>query len=117
MMKYIVIIGLLFPFGIAAQTISGKVTNNIKEPLVGANVYWQGTSVGVTTGVDGEFEIPLENLEPTIKHHSSRVAKKENTVQTNKELKVEIADEPKEEMVMVLIKPEERTSSYQIRPD
>ena len=25
--------------------------------------------------------------------------------------------EPKEEMVMVLIKPEERTSSYQIRPD
>jgi outer membrane receptor for ferrienterochelin and colicin len=62
MMKYIVIIGLLFPFGIAAQTISGKVTNNKKEPLVGANVYWQGTAVGVITGDDGEFEIPLENI-------------------------------------------------------
>jgi len=50
--------------------------------------------------IKSAFEIPLENLEPTIKHHSSRVAKKENTVQTNKELKVEIADEPKEEMEM-----------------
>jgi len=39
MKKYIFIVGLLFPFGISAQTILGKVTNDKKEPLVGANVY------------------------------------------------------------------------------
>ena len=61
MIKYIFIIGLLFPFALSAQSISGKVTNNKKEPLIGASVYWSGTTTGVTTGSKGEFKISVKN--------------------------------------------------------
>jgi outer membrane receptor for ferrienterochelin and colicins len=51
------IAGLLFPVVVSAQNISGKVTTLNKAPLTGASVYWHGTSMGVTTGEKGEFEI------------------------------------------------------------
>ncbi len=62
MKKYIFIVGLLFPFGISAQNISGKVTNDKKEPLIGASVYWLGTTIGVPTGSNGEFEISAKDI-------------------------------------------------------
>ncbi len=40
-----------------AQSISGIVTNNKKEPLIGASVHWPGTTSGVTTNSKGEFKI------------------------------------------------------------
>lgn len=55
-------VGLLFPFGISAQSISGTVTNVKKEPLVGASVHWLGTSIGVITGNQGEFEISAKEI-------------------------------------------------------
>lgn len=62
MKKYIFIVGLLFPFCISAQTILGKVTNDKKEPLIGASVYWLGTTIGVITGNKGEFEISVKDI-------------------------------------------------------
>lgn len=62
MKKYIFIVGLLFPMAISAQKISGKVTNNKKEPLRDASVYWLGTTIGVTTDHNGEFELPVKNI-------------------------------------------------------
>ena len=62
MKKYIFIVGLLFPFGISAQNILGKVTNDKKEPLIGASVYWLGTTIGVSTGNKGEFEISAKDI-------------------------------------------------------
>lgn len=59
MIKYIVLIGLLLPIGLVAQSLSGKVTDNYNRPLVGAGVYWQGTTIGATCGADGRFEIPM----------------------------------------------------------
>ena len=56
------IVGFLCPFWVLGQTILGKVTNHKKEPLIGASVYWQGTSVGVLTGEKGEFEISFQNM-------------------------------------------------------
>jgi outer membrane receptor for ferrienterochelin and colicin len=47
---------------VSAQTISGKVTNDKNEPLTGATVYWQGTSLGVLTGDNGEFEISAKDI-------------------------------------------------------
>jgi len=57
MKKYIFIVGLLFPYGLLAQTILGKVTNEQKEPLIGANIYWLNTIIGTTAGLKGEFEL------------------------------------------------------------
>ena len=42
--------------GMHAQ-ISGVVLDEHGEPLVGANVYWSGTGVGVATDVEGNFTL------------------------------------------------------------
>ncbi len=40
----------------------GTVLDDKGEPLVGANVYWAGTSVGVATDIDGRFKLePVES--------------------------------------------------------
>ena len=62
-MKYI--IAILVTIGFAAtitaqNTIKGSVfeeQNGRKMPIIGANVYWEGTTVGVVTDFDGNFEI------------------------------------------------------------
>jgi len=62
MKKYIFIVGLLFPYALAAQNILGKVTNYKKEPLTSASVYWLGTTIGVTTNTKGDFEISMKEI-------------------------------------------------------
>ena len=42
--------------GVRAQ-ISGVVLDEHGEPLVGANVYWENTGVGVATDLDGNFTL------------------------------------------------------------
>ncbi|MFC4817052.1 TonB-dependent receptor [Flavobacterium sp. GCM10023249] len=50
---------LLFFFSVSAlaqnQTVSGKIIDNKERPLVGANVYIDGTYDGATTNEKGEF--------------------------------------------------------------
>jgi outer membrane receptor for ferrienterochelin and colicin len=62
MKKYIFILGLLFPYGISAQKISGKVTNDKKEPIIGARIYWLGTAIGENTDNLGSFEISAKDI-------------------------------------------------------
>ncbi len=46
--------------GVRAQ-VTGVVLDGSGEPLVGANVYWAGTTVGVATDFEGQFTImPLK---------------------------------------------------------
>ena len=51
-----VLIGILTVITSQAQ-ISGVVLDEHGEPLVGANVYWAGTGVGVATDLDGNFTL------------------------------------------------------------
>ena len=37
--------------------VSGVVLDDHGEPLIGANVYWAGTGIGVATGIDGDFTL------------------------------------------------------------
>lgn len=54
---YIHIIGLLLlSLSVHAQ-VSGVVLDEHGEPLVGANVYWAGTGVGMATDLDGAFTL------------------------------------------------------------
>lgn len=41
----------------AAESVSGMVSDAAGEPLVGAEIVWQGTGVGTVADVDGFFEI------------------------------------------------------------
>ena len=58
-MKKIILtlIVLVLPFVWAAAHAWGTVLDDKGEPLVGANVYWAGTSVGVATDIDGRFQL------------------------------------------------------------
>lgn len=58
-MKYTLSVLLLFLsfFGNAQETIKGKVVDTNNQPLLGANVFWQNTSIGASTDVNGEFSI------------------------------------------------------------
>jgi len=59
MKKLSLVVGLmLFCIGsIMAQTVSGSVTDQNGEPLLGASVLVKGTSVGTVTDLDGNYTI------------------------------------------------------------
>ena len=42
---------------VAQETIKGVVLDEQNAPLVGANVYWDGTQIGTSTDIDGAFEL------------------------------------------------------------
>ena len=48
---------IVLPFVWAQAHAWGTVLDDKGEPLVGANVYWAGTSVGVATDMDGRFQL------------------------------------------------------------
>ncbi|MEL6719190.1 MAG: carboxypeptidase-like regulatory domain-containing protein [Bacteroidota bacterium] len=62
MKNSLVTVCLFLSFGLSAQIISGKVTNEQSEPLVGANIYWSGTNIGVSTDERGVFQISSEKI-------------------------------------------------------
>lgn len=62
MKKYLFIIGMLCPYVLFAQMITGKVTNNKKQPLKGASVHWLGTTIGIATNDLGEFTIDAKDI-------------------------------------------------------
>lgn len=44
-----------------SQVITGKINDTENSPVIGANVYWKGTTIGTTTDQHGSFEIdPVE---------------------------------------------------------
>ncbi len=45
----------------AQQNVSGLVTDTQGNPLPGVNVSIQGTSIGVSSDFDGNFQINAEN--------------------------------------------------------
>ncbi len=61
----ILLLILLFPFVLSAQNmVSGHVfelQQNKKEPIIGANVYWAETTIGVSTNELGQFHLPYKD--------------------------------------------------------
>ena len=56
--KIILVVFLVVqPWVWASAHAWGTVLDDKGEPLVGANVYWAGTTVGVATDVDGRFQL------------------------------------------------------------
>jgi outer membrane receptor for ferrienterochelin and colicin len=63
---YIFIVGLLFPYALFSQSIVGQVTNENNEPLIGANVFWENTTIGTTTDIKGEFRLSTKAILPKL---------------------------------------------------
>ncbi|MDT8346453.1 MAG: carboxypeptidase-like regulatory domain-containing protein [Flavobacteriaceae bacterium] len=45
-----------------SQSISGVVLDENNQPLLGASVYFNGTTIGSITDADGKFSLPIEGL-------------------------------------------------------
>lgn len=56
-----ILISLLFPILVFSQNIKGKITNSNNEPIAGASVYLDGTTIGTSTDSEGLFEIYAKN--------------------------------------------------------
>lgn len=70
MKSLILILVLLLKTGtipLQAQFVSGVVTDaETGEPLIGVNIVLQGTTIGTTTNLDGEYDLQLPDLEGTL---------------------------------------------------
>ena len=50
---------LLSTFCAAQSSISGIVLDDVGEPLIGAAIYAEGTSIGTVTDIDGSFNLNM----------------------------------------------------------
>lgn len=54
---YITLFILFFALFAQAKDVKGHVFDDNDQPIIGANVYWEGTQQGTTTDVDGAFKL------------------------------------------------------------
>ncbi len=54
---FIIILMLFATHSLRAQELRGRVCDANKQPLVGASVYWAGTTVGASSDAEGGFRI------------------------------------------------------------
>ena len=105
MKRAILIVGLLVPVCVSAQSILGKVTNNKGEPLIGASVYWRGSTVGTTTGVRGDFELSAEGVND-LRLVASFVGHTSDTMSVSNETFLEITLNESVELSEVVVRDE-----------
>ena len=57
---FLALLGMVTAMSLYGQnTITGIVTDESGEPLIGAGVLVEGTSIGVSTGFDGDYTISV----------------------------------------------------------
>ncbi len=60
--KFLIVVSCLLSVALSAQLrVTGTVYDEIGEPVIGANVLAEGTSVGTVTDFDGYFELTVPN--------------------------------------------------------
>ena len=74
-----VILGLTLVASVSYARVSGTVLDDKGFPLIGANVYWAGTTIGVITNLDGHFE--LDEVKSTNRLVSSYVGHHNDTTE------------------------------------
>ena len=69
----LIFIGILACMGLYAQ-ISGVVLDEHGEALIGANVYWSGTGVGVATDIEGNFTLmPIDSRKSKVESRKTNL--------------------------------------------
>lgn len=54
---YLILLITFFAISARAEDVKGHVFDNNNQPVIGANVYWEGTQQGTTTDIDGAFKL------------------------------------------------------------
>jgi outer membrane receptor for ferrienterochelin and colicins len=103
----------LIPPAIAQHTMGkafGLNDKGLKETLPGANVYWQGTTIGTAANIDGEFQIPNPDTLPA-KLVISMVGFNSDTIVIKQKDKMDIEVVLKNTITLNVVKVEARQSS------
>ncbi|MGN0187317.1 MAG: TonB-dependent receptor domain-containing protein [Paludibacteraceae bacterium] len=104
MNKYVLIfIFSVLPLTHFAAEVSGIVEDTTGEPLIGAEVLWQGTGIGTVTDVDGFFSI--ETIDATNKLQISYLGYTTAVI---------IVDDPTETIVATLVTESEQLSDVTV---
>tara|TARA_X000000950_G_scaffold27119_1_gene29202 strand:+ start:30890 stop:33751 length:2862 start_codon:yes stop_codon:yes gene_type:complete len=79
--KYILFLFFLFSLDSFSQnTLSGKVTDDKNNPLIGANVFISEINFGVVTDENGFYFIELENISPPYTLNASYIGYKKSSI-------------------------------------
>ncbi len=67
-----ILLYLLFYMPVSAQ-VTGTITDITGEPVVGANVFWLGTTQGTTSDAEGNLQYSKTRLPPPVGGHLYRL--------------------------------------------
>ena len=101
------------------RLITGMVTDQDNEPLIGATVFLEGTKIGTSTDVDGMFSIIAEGKNPTLRVSYVGMKTRQIAVKKGEQNIVVTLDEDPQLMTEVIVtgysnfKRESATGSYQ----
>ncbi len=83
---------LISAMGFSQITVTGKVTDNLNEPLPGANVVEQGTSKGVITDFNGNYQITVSSDSAVLEFSYLGFENQEITVEGNSQIDVQLKE-------------------------
>ena len=102
MLRYILLWGLLLPLTAFAQQFSkGTVVDEANLPLMGAEVYWNGTQIGVSTDDNGTFTLKRTESSNTLA--ISYIGYKTKTVKVTNSEALHIQLEPQSALEEVVV--------------
>lgn len=102
MLRYILLWGLLLPLTAFAQQFSkGTVVDEANLPLMGAEVYWNGTQIGVSTDDNGTFTLKRTESSNTLV--ISYIGYKTKTVKVTNSEALHIQLEPQSALEEVVV--------------
>ncbi len=122
-MKRILLLSFVFSFALvssvwAQRTVSGKVTDDTGESLPGVNVVIKGTTTGVTTDLDGNYQISIPNDDVVLQFSSVGMKTQEVTVGSRSTIDISMSADVEELSEIVVtanaIEREKRSIGYGI---
>lgn len=89
--------------GTSAVPVTGKITNELGEPLPGVNIVEKGTNNGTTTNADGSFVLNVASLDATLVITYIGFVPQELALASRSEVSVKLVAEDKklEEVVVI----------------
>ncbi|WP_430615039.1 TonB-dependent receptor [Flavobacterium sp. JP2137] len=114
-MKYTITVLLcsLAPSLWAQEQIKGQVVDEKNQPIWNASVYWEHSSIGITTDQKGQFSLPLNASHQTLK--ISFVGYKEQTITIDQQRELRIQLTPDTQMEEVVVHTKQRNTQRSIK--
>jgi len=89
---------------LAAQTVTGNITDADGEPLIGVNILVKGTSSGTVTDYDGNYELTVPGEETVLIFSYTGYSSQEITVGSQRTISPVLAGDAEllEEVVVIV---------------